>query len=125
MSTRTISIEEISALSKLDRIAVRHSAEYGQTPAGAHCAISAERRVVVEVSPTGVGYIEGSPITIYPAREAGEGRVFFDPATGRAWWGSMTTLRILEGGDSPLEGGTVVKDATNAAYQRALLSGAA
>ena len=125
MSTRTISIEEISALSKLDRIAVRHSAEYGQTPAGAHCAISAERRVVVEVSPTGVGYIEGSQITIYPAREAGEGRVFFDPATGRAWWGSMTTLRILEGGDSPLEGGTVVKDATNAAYQRALLSGAA
>ena len=125
MSTRTISIEEISALSKLDRIAVRHSAEYGQTPAGAHCAISAERRVVVEVSPTGVGYVEGSPITIYPAREAGEGRVFFDPATGRAWWGSMTTLRILEGGDSPLEGGTVVKDATNAAYQRALLSGAA
>ncbi len=125
MSTRTISIEEISALSKEGRVALRHSAEFGQTEVGAHCAISAERRVVIEISPTGVGYEEGSALTIYSAREAGEGRVFFDPATGRAWWGSMTTLRVLEGGDSPLEGGTVVKDAANAAYQKALLSGAA
>ena len=121
----TISIEKIVALSKEGRVALRHSAEYGQTGVGAHCAISAERRVVLEISPTGVGYEEGSVLTIYPAREAGEGRVFFDPTTGRAWWGSMTTLRILESGDSPLEGGTVVKDAANAAYQRALLSGAA
>ena len=125
MSTRTISIEEISTLSKEGRIALRHAAEFGQTGACAHCAIGAERRVVVEVSPAGVGYEEGSNLTIYPAREAGEGRVFFDPATGRAWWGSMTTIRVLEGGDSPLEGGTVVKDAANAAYHRDLLSGAA
>ena len=121
MSTRTITIEEISALSKEGRVAARHSAEYGQTPAGEHCAISAERRVVIEVSPTGVGYIEGSPITIYPAREAGEGRVFLDPKTGRVWWGSMTTLRILRDSAEPLEGGTVVKDAANATYQRELL----
>lgn len=121
----TISIKELSALSKEGRIALRHSAEFGQTPAGAHCAVSAERRVIIEVSPTGVGYEDGTNLTVYHAREAGDGRVFFDPKTGRAWWGSMTTLRVLEGGDSPLEGGTVVKDAANAAYQRALLSGAA
>ena len=125
MTTRTISIKEISALSKEGRVALRHSAEFGQTAAGAHCAVSAERRAVIEISPTGVGYEEGSALTIYPAREAGEGRVFFDPATGRIWWGSMTTLRVLESGGSPLEGGRVVKDAANAAYQRALLSGAA
>ena len=125
MSTRTIAIEEISALSKLGRIAVRHSAEFGQTEVGAHCAISAERRVVVEVSPTGVGYIEDSTITIYPVRGAGDGRVFCDPSSGRIWWGSMTTLRILRDSAEPLEGGTVVKDAANAAYQKALLSGAA
>ena len=121
MSTRTISIKEISDLSKEGRVAVRHSAEYGQTPAGAHCAVGAERRVVIEVSPAGVGYEENSNLTIHSAREAGEGRVFFDPATGRAWWGSMTTLRVLESSDSPLEGGTVFKDAANAAYQRELL----
>lgn len=125
MSTRTISIAEISTLSKEGRVALRHSAEFGQTEIGAHCAISAERRVVIEVSPTGVGYEEGGALTIYSAREAGDGRVFFDPNTGRAWWGSMTTLRILRDSAEPLEGGTVVKDAANAAYQRALLSGAA
>ena len=125
MSTRTISIKEISDLSKEGRVALRHAAEFGQTAVGAHCAISAERRVVIEVSPTGVGYEEGSLLTVYPAREAGEGRVFIDPETGRIWWGSMTTLRVLKDGDSPLEGGTVFKDAANAAYQRALLSGAA
>ena len=121
----TISIKELSALSKEGRIALRHSAEFGQTEVGAHYAVSAERRVVVEVSPTGVGYVEGSNITIYPAREAGEGRVFFDLATGRAWWGAMATLRVLRDRAETLEGGTVIKDAANAAYQRALLSGAA
>ena len=125
MSTRTISIDEISALSKEGRVAARHSAEYGQTPAGAHCTISAERRVVIEVSPTGVGYEEGGALTIYAAREAGEGRVFFDPEAGRAWWGSMTTLRVLESSASPLEGASVIIDAENAAYQKAVLSGAA
>ena len=125
MSTSTIAIEEISALSKLGRIAVRHSAEFGQTEVGAHCAVSAERRIVIEVSPTGVGYEEGSALTIYSAREAGEGRVFFDPATGRVWWGAMATLRVLRDRAETLEGGTVIKDAANAAYQRALLSGAA
>ena len=121
----TITIQELSALSKEGRIAVRHSAEFGQTEVGAHYAVSAERRVVVEVSPTGVGYVEGSNITIYPARDAGEGRVFFDPKTGRIWWGAMATLRILRDSAEPLEGGTVIKDAANAAYQRALLRGAA
>ena len=125
MTTRTISIKEISALSKEGRVALRHSAEFGQTAAGAHCAVGAERRVVIEISPAGVGYEENSNLTIHSAREAGEGRIFFDPTTGRAWWGSMTTLRVLEDRDSPLEGGRVVKDAANAAYQRALLSGAA
>lgn len=120
----TITIEEISALSKLGRIAVRHAAEFGQTEVGAHCAIGAERRVVVEVSPTGVGYIEDSPITIYPVRGAGDGRVFCDPSSGRIWWGAMTTLRALES-DSPLEGASVIIDAENAAYQKAVLSGAA
>ena len=125
MSTSTITIQELSDLSKEGRIAVRHSAEFGQTEIGAHCAISAERRVVIEVSPTGVGYEEGSLLTIYPARGAGEGRVFFDPSWGRIWWGAMATLRILRDSAEPLEGGTVVKDAANAAYQKALLSGAA
>ena len=120
----TISIKELSALSKEGRIALRHSAEFGQTEVGAHCAVSAERRVVVEVSPTGVGYEEGSLLTIYPARGAGEGRVFFDPKTGRVWWGAMTTLRVLES-DSQLEGASVIIDAENAAYQKAVLSGAA
>ena len=124
MTTITISIKELSALSKEGRIAVRHSAEYGQTAAGAHCAISAERRVVIEVSPTGVGYEEGSALTIYSAREAGEGRVFLAPETGLVWWGSMTTLRLLESEHAPLESGTVIKDAANAAYQRALLRNA-
>lgn len=121
----TIRIEEIAALSKEGRVALRHSAEFGQTEVGAHCAISAERRVVIALSPTGVGYEEGSALTIYPARGAGEGRVFFDPEAGRVWWGSMTTLRILRDSAEPLEGGTIVTDAANAAYQRALLSGAA
>ena len=125
MSTRTITIEEISALSKLGRIAVRHSAEFGQTEVGAHCAIGAERRVVIEVSPTGVGYVEDSTITIYPVRSAGEDRIFLDEKTGRAWWGSMTTLRVLESSASPLEGASVIIDAENAAYQKAVLSGAA
>ena len=125
MSTRTISIEEISALSKEGRVALRHSAEFGQTAVGAHCAISAERRVVIEVSPTGVGYEEGSALTIYSAREAGEGRVFFDPATGRAWWGAAATLRVLSDSAEPLEDGYIVKDAANAAYQKALLRGSA
>lgn len=121
----TISINEIAALSKEGRVAVRHAAEYGQTPAGAHCAVSAERRVLIDISPTGVGYEDGTNLTIYPAREAGDGCVFFDPKTGRAWWGSMTTLRILRDSAEPLEGGTVVKHAANAAYQRYLLSGKA
>ena len=125
MSTRTITIEEISALSKLGRIAVRHSAEFGQTEVGAHCAVSAERRIVIEVSPTGVGYEAGSALTIYSAREAGEGRVFFDPDTGRAWWGSSYTLRVLPEAGASLEKGSIQKDAANAAHQRALLSGAA
>lgn len=121
MTTITISIKELSALSKEGRIAVRHSAEYGQTEVGAHCAISAERRVVIDVSPTGVGYVEGSPITIYPARGAGDGNVFLNPESGMIWWGAMTTLRILSSSEDPLEGGTIIKDAANAAYQRALL----
>ena len=121
MNTTTISIKELSALSKEGRIAARSSAEFGQTAAGAHCVVSAERRVVVEVSPAGVGYVEGSNITIYPARGAGDGRVFLDPETGLVWWGSMTTLRLLDSEHDPLESGTVIKDAANAAYQRALL----
>ena len=125
MTTITISIKELSALSKEGRIAARSSAEFGQTAAGAHCVVSAERRVVVEVSPTGVGYVEGSNITIYPARGAGEGSVFLDPDSGRVWWGSMTTLRLLDSSEDPLESGTVIIDRANAAYQRALLHGAA
>ena len=121
MTTITISIKELSALSKEGRIAVRHSAEFGQTEVGAHCAIGAERRVVVEVSPTGVGYIEDSPITIYPVRGAGEGSVFLDSETGRIWWGSMTTLRLLESEHAPLEGKTLIIDRANLEYQRALL----
>ena len=118
MSTSTITIQELSDLSKEGRIAVRHSAEFGQTEIGAHCAISAERRVVIEVSPTGVGYEEGSLLTIYPAR------VFLAPETGLVWWGSMTTLRLLESEHAPLEDGYIVKDAANAAYQKALLHNA-
>ena len=121
----TITIQEISALSKEGRIAARSSAEFGQTAAGAHCAVSAERRVVVEISPTGVGVISGTDVPLFSAAGAGEGRVFFDPDTGRAWWGPATTLRVLEGGDSPLEGNIMAKDAANAAYQKAMLSGAA
>ena len=121
MATITISIKEIAELSMKGRIAARNSAEFGQTAAGAHCAISAERRVVVEVSPAGVGYMEGSNIPIYPARGAGDGNVFLDPESGMIWWGSMTTLRLLESEHSPLESGTIIKDAANAAYQRALL----
>ena len=124
MTTITISIKELSALSKEGRIAVRHSAEYGQTAAGAHCAISAERRVVIEVSPTGVGYVEDSNITIYPAREAGEGRVFLDPESGMIWWGSMITLRLLASEHDPLEGKTLIMDRANLEYQRALLRNA-
>ena len=121
MTAITISIQELVALSKEGRIAVRHSAEYGQTEVGSHCAVSAERRIVIEVSPTGVGYVEDSPITIYPAREAGDGNVFLNPESGMIWWGSMTTLRLLESEHSPLESGTVIIDRANAAYQRALL----
>ena len=124
MTTITITIKEISVLSKEGRVAVRHSAEFGQTAVGAHCAISAERRVVIEVSPTGVGYEEGSALTIYPARGAGDGRVFLAPETGLVWWGSMTTLRLLESEHAPLEDGYIVKDAANAAYQKALLRNA-
>lgn len=116
-----ITIKEISALSKEGRVVVRFAAEYGQTPAGAHCAISAERRIEIDVSPTGVGYEEGSNLTIYPAREAGEGCVFIDRKTGRVWWGAMATLRILDSSEAPLEGGDVVKNAANAAYQKYLL----
>ena len=80
---------------------------------------------MIDVSPTGVGYEDGSNLNIYPAPGAGDGHVFFDPATGRAWWGSAATVRVLRDSAEPLEGGTVVKDAANAAYQRALLSGKA
>ena len=121
MTTITISIKELSALSKEGRIAVRHSAEYGQTAVGAHCVVSAERRVVVEVSPTGVGHVEGSNITIYPARGAGDGNVFLDPESGRVWWGSMATLRILSSSGDPLKGKTLIIDRANLEYQRALL----
>ena len=124
MTTITISIKEIAELSMKGLIAVRHSAEYGQTAAGAHCAISAERRVVIEVSPTGVGYVEGSNITIYPARGAGEGSVFLDPESGRIWWGSMTTLRLLASEHDPLKGKTLIMDRANLEYQRALLRNA-
>lgn len=121
MSAITISIKELSDLSKEGRIAARSSAEYGQTAAGSHCVVSAERRVVVEVSPTGVGYVEGTNITIYPARGAGDGRVFLDPDSGRIWWGSMTTLRILSSSEDPLKGKTLIIDRANLEYQRALL----
>ena len=124
MTTITISIKEISVLSKEGRIAVRHSAEFGQTEVGAHCAIGAERRVVIEVSPTGVGYEEGSLLTIYPARGAGDGRVFLAPETGLVWWGSMTTLRLLASEHDPLEGKTLIMDRANLEYQRALLRNA-
>ena len=117
----TITTKEIAALSEAGRIAARSAAEFGQTAAGAHCAISAERRVIVHVSHTGVGYVEGSNITIYPARGAGDGKVFLDPESGLVWWGAMTTLRILSSSGSSLESGTIIKDAANAAYQRALM----
>ena len=121
----TISIKEISALSKEGRIAARSSAEFGQTAAGAHCAISAERRIVIDLSPNGEGSAKGTLLVLYPARGAGEGRVFFDPETGLVWWGSTATLRVLRDSAEPLEGASVFKDAANAAYQKALLSGAA
>ena len=110
MPTITISLKEIAELSMKGRIA-----------AAVHCVVSAERRVVVEVSPDGVGYMEGSNIPIDPAHGAGEDSVFLDTESGRIWWGSMTTLRLLESEHSPLESGTIIKDAANAAYQRALL----
>lgn len=121
----TITIKAIATFSEAGLIAARSAAEFGQTAAGAHCAVSAERRVIVQVSPTGVGYVEGSTITIHPAREAGEDRVFFDPESGLVWWGSPWTLRILSSSDEPLEDGTLSKDAANAAYQRALMQGEA
>ena len=121
MTTITISIKELSALSKEGRIAVRHSAEYGQTAVGAHCVVSAERRVVVEVSPTGVGYVENTNIPIYPARGAGDGNVFLHPESGMIWWGSMTTLRLLDSEHAPLKGKTLIIDHANLEYQRALL----
>ena len=121
MSTITISIKEIAELSMKGRIAARSSAEFGQTAVGSHCVVSAERRVVVEVSPAGVGYVEGSNITIYPARGAGDGSVFLDPESGRGWWGSMTTLRLLDSEHAPLKGKTLIIDRANLEYQRALL----
>ena len=126
MSTRTITIEELATLSREGRVAARLSSTFGQTAAGEHAAVSAERLVRLEVSPTGVGYDPTSDLNIYAARgEAGEGRVFFDPDTGRAWWGSSYTLRVLPEAGASLERGSIKKDAANAAYQRALLSGAA
>lgn len=121
----TISIQELVALSKEGRVALRQSAEFGQTGAGAHCAVSAERRIVIDLSPDGEGSAKGTLLVLFPARGAGEGNVFFDPETGLVWWGSTETLRVLRDSAEPLEGGTVVKDAANAAYQRALLRGVA
>ena len=125
MSTRTITIEELATLSREGRVAARLSSTFGQTAAGEHAAVSAERLVRLEVSPTGVGYDPTSNLNIYAAREAGEGRVFFDPDTGRAWWGSSYTLRVLPEAGASLERGSIQKDAANAAYQKAMLSGAA
>lgn len=124
MTTITISIKEIAELSMKGLIAARSSAEFAQTAALLGCVVSAERRVVVHVSPTGVGYVKDSNITIYPAREAGEGRVFLDPETGRVWWGGMTTLRILKSEHDPLKGKTLIMDRANLEYQRALLRNA-
>lgn len=124
MTTITISIKEIAELSMKGRIAARSLAEFGQTEVGSHCVVSAERRVVVHVSLIGVGYVNDSHITIYPAREAGEGRVFLDPESGRIWWGSMTTLRLLASEHDPLKGKTLIMDRANLEYQRALLRNA-
>ena len=121
----TITIKEIAALSEKGRIAARSSGEYGQTAAGAHCAISAERRVIVHVSPTGVGFVKNTDLTMHPAHGAGDGKVFFDPESGLVWWRSPWTLRILASEHDPLEGGTIIKDAANAAYQTALQRGEA
>ena len=123
MSTSTIAIEEISALSKLGRIAVRHSAEFGQTEVGAHCAVSAERRIVIEARRESARTKSGSALTIYSAREAG-GTVFFDPATG-ARVGAMATLRVLRDRAEPLEGGTVVRRGKRRVPKGGLLRGAA
>ena len=124
MATSTISIKEVAELSEKGLIAARSFAEFGQTAAGAHCAISAERRVVVRISPSGVGYMEDTNITIYPASGAGDGRVFLAPESGRIWWGSMTTLRILSSREAPLEDKTLIIDRANAVYQSALLHNA-
>ena len=121
----TITIKEIAALSEAGRIAARSAAEFGQTAAGSHCAVSAERRVIVHVSPTGVGYVKNTDLIMHPAHGAGDGKVFFDPESGLVWWGSSWTLRILTSSEDPLESGEIIKDAGNVQYQRALMQGEA
>ena len=121
----TITIKAIATFSEAGLVAARSSAEFGQTATGAHCAVSAERRVIVRVSSPRAGYVEGTNITIHPAHGAGEDRVFLDPVSGLVWLGSSWTLRILRSSDEPLEDGTISKDAANAAYQRALMQGEA
>lgn len=123
----TITIRELVELSNEGRLAASSSVTFGQTEAGCHHAIGAERLVEVREAPCGGEVVGGPPIYTWgPARvgqPAGPIDIHFDPVSGEVWWGATVTLRVLPHAGAPLFGAESIIDGDNLAYQRALLRG--